>query len=257
MIELLLIFIIYTFLGWALEVIFHASIHGKFTNRGFLHGPFCPIYGVSLVLIHLFLYDKNINPFLIIVSSSAIISSLELVGGFLMDKIFKQRWWDYSNIPFNIGGYVCLSFSIIWGIGCLLVVDYIHPLVMGIVNVIDDKSAIILIIIILTIISVDFIYVVLDLLKFNKHLKNIANIIDKMDSVSHKIGNVLANGTIKTNKKIEPIKKELMRLTKAKEIQIKEIMTKERRLLISFPNYKHVKYNHILKEIKLKMKKTK
>lgn len=254
MLNLLLIFVIYAFLGWILEIVFHAFNHGKFTNRGFLNGPYCPIYGFSLVLIHLFLYDKNINPLLIIIYSSTIISLLELVGGYLMDKIFKQRWWDYSKQPFNIGGYVCLKFSITWGLGSLIVVDYLHPIIMKLINLINPKIGLVIVIIFLIIMIFDFVYIILDLLKFNRHLRQVDEIIVKMNTVSNTIGNMIAKKTILTNQKLKSYKKELAKLTKEKEQQIKDIYEKNKNILNKFPNYKNLKYNNIIEEIRKKFK---
>lgn len=231
MFSLLLIFVIYAFLGWILEVVFYAFNNGKFTNRGFLNGPYCPIYGISLVIIHLFLYDKNISPLLIIIYSSAIISLLELIGG-----------------------YICLKFSIIWSLGVLLVVGYLHPAIMKLINLINFKMGTIMIILFLIIMVIDFIYVILDLLKFTKHLKQIDEIIIKINNVSNIIGNVMAKKIIWTNRKLKPYKEELAKLMKEKELQIKNIYEKNKKLLNKFPNYQNLKYNNILEEIKMRFK---
>lgn len=121
------IFVIYAVIGWILEVSYAALDHGKFVNRGFLNGPVCPIYGFGGVTVIFFLYPYR-QQFVIVFLGAILLSTvLEYITGFILEKIFHQKWWDYSNYPFNLQGYVCLKFSILWGIACLLVVTVVHP----------------------------------------------------------------------------------------------------------------------------------
>lgn len=113
--ELLWLFFIYAFFGWCIEVVFCGLNEGHFINRGFLNGPVCPIYGVGGVIVVLCLTPIKDNLFLLFVGSALLTSILELITGFALDKIFHARWWDYTDMPFNIGGYICLKFSIYWG----------------------------------------------------------------------------------------------------------------------------------------------
>ena len=111
--ELLWLFFIYAFFGWCIEVVFCGLNEGHFINRGFLNGPVCPIYGVGGVIVVLCLTPIKDNIFLLFVGSALLTSILELITGFALDKIFHARWWDYTDMPFNIGGYICLKFSIL------------------------------------------------------------------------------------------------------------------------------------------------
>ena len=124
---LLWIFFVYAFLGWCTEVSFAALTSGRFVNRGFLNGPVCPIYGVGVVIVLFFLEPLRSNTFLLFLGSVLITSLLEWLTGFVLEKIFHQRWWDYSNEPFNLGGYICLKFSLMWGLGTVMVVRLVHP----------------------------------------------------------------------------------------------------------------------------------
>ena len=127
--EVLLSFFVYAFLGWCTEVAFAAVKTGKFVNRGFLNGPLCPIYGVGVVLVVLLLMPVHQNLVLLYVASTVLVTVLEGLTGFFMDKIFHHKWWDYTDQPLNIGGYVCLPFSLVWGVCCVLIVRVIHPVV--------------------------------------------------------------------------------------------------------------------------------
>lgn len=123
-------FFIYAILGWILEVVYCSVKEGKFTNRGFLAGPWCPIYGFGgLLMVHL-LTPLEHSAALIFLGAMVIASGVELVGGWLLEKIFHQRWWEYDDMPFNLGGYICLAYSMAWGLGGVIVMRVLHPAVM-------------------------------------------------------------------------------------------------------------------------------
>ncbi|MFP4457288.1 MAG: putative ABC transporter permease [Clostridia bacterium] len=118
-------FVTFSVLGWILEVGYRYYHDKKFVNRGFLHGPFCPIYGFgfSLVFItasifNLVNFDLTLqNVFALFLATTTITTILEFIVGFVLMALFNQRWWDYSSLDYNIGGYIALKFSIYWGIG--------------------------------------------------------------------------------------------------------------------------------------------
>ena len=152
---LLWIFFVYAFLGWCTEVSFAALTSGRFVNRGFLNGPVCPIYGVGVVIVLFFLDPLRGNTFLLFLGSVLLTSLLEWVTGFVLEKIFHQRWWDYSNEPFNLGGYICLRFSIAWGLACLFVVEIIHPSILWLIHLIPHTLGLVLLACFGAVIAVD------------------------------------------------------------------------------------------------------
>ena len=115
MYQLLWIFFLYAFLGWCTEVSYAALRTGKFVNRGFLNGPVCPIYGCGVVVVLAGLEPLKGNFVLLFLGSVVLTSALEWATGFVLEKLFRQRWRDYSDKPFNLGGYICLEFSVMWG----------------------------------------------------------------------------------------------------------------------------------------------
>lgn len=119
-------FLIYAFLGWLIEVLSAFINDHKFINRGFLMGPIVPIWGAGALLISLFVKPDD-SFFSIVVSSAFIGTFLEYVVNYLMEKIFKARWWDYSHLPFNIEGRVWLGSSMLFGIGGLCVIKFFNP----------------------------------------------------------------------------------------------------------------------------------
>ena len=124
--EWLLFFYIYCFIGWCIESTFVSVQKHKFVNRGFMRGPFLPLYGSGAVLI-LFATIPFRESFLGIFLSGAVAASvLEYVTGVAMEAIFKVRYWDYSNNKFNLNGHICLGTSIAWGFLSLVLVKIIH-----------------------------------------------------------------------------------------------------------------------------------
>ena len=127
--ELVWIFIIYAFIGWCTEVSYAALDRGIFVNRGFLNGPYCPIYGCGVVIVVAALTPLKDNLLILFAGSFLLTSILEYITGFILEKVFHNKWWDYSNKPFNLHGYICLKFSIYWGLACTFIMDVIHPII--------------------------------------------------------------------------------------------------------------------------------
>lgn len=122
-------FIIYSFLGWCVEVLYAYKNQKKFVNRGFLHGPLCPIYGLCISSMVIVLDNINVTLPLLLIVATIVISTIEYLTGYILEKLFKTKYWDYTDDPFNIHGRICLYFSIMWGITSVGVVKIIHPLV--------------------------------------------------------------------------------------------------------------------------------
>ncbi|WP_010245667.1 putative ABC transporter permease [Acetivibrio cellulolyticus] len=189
-------FFIYAFIGWCVEVIYAAADTGKFVNRGFLNGPVCPIYGIGFITVLYLLNPVKDNLLYMFLGAVFITSTVELIGGFLLEKIFHQKWWDYSDKPFNIGGYICPMFSIMWGIACIVFVDRIHPLIFSLSSWIPKTASKILLIVFTGLFILDLIATVKSILRLNKKLEVIDEITSKIRETSDSIGEKIANGTI-------------------------------------------------------------
>ena len=124
---LFLLFLMYSFTGWAIEVIGKLIEKGKFVNRGFLVGPYCPIYGVGCISMILLLNRYIKDPFTLFIMSILLFSFLEYFTSYFMEKIFKIRWWDYSRRKFNINGRICLETMIPFGLGGMLIMYIVNP----------------------------------------------------------------------------------------------------------------------------------
>mgnify|MGYP003184284616 CR=1 FL=1 len=124
-----LCFFIYSFLGWCCECVYCSVPAGRFINRGFLNGPLCPVYGFgALAVIHC-LTPVNFSLPLLFVCGLLVTSALEYFTGWLLETIFHAKWWDYSNMRFNIRGRVCLLNSVLFGLLGVFVMRVLHPFV--------------------------------------------------------------------------------------------------------------------------------
>lgn len=138
--QICMYFLLYSFGGWIVEVMYHAVAFGKIINRGFLNGPVCPVYGFGMLAVlaagnavtsstsALSADISDMNTGLLFIFGFVLATLVELIAGWALDKLFHARWWDYSNKPFNFHGYICLEFSILWGLAIVLVVKLIHPM---------------------------------------------------------------------------------------------------------------------------------
>ncbi len=122
-------FLLYSFAGWFYETLLCSIRQKRFVNRGFLNGPYCPIYGWGAVLDILAL-GKLTNPFLLFVLGALLNCSLEYLTSFAMEKLFHMRWWDYSNRKFQLNGRVCLQGALVFGAFAVLLLKVAHPLVL-------------------------------------------------------------------------------------------------------------------------------
>ena len=122
-----LLFMTYSFLGWVMEVTLGLIQSKKFVNRGFLIGPYCPIYGFGGLLITFLLQKYVDDPIVLFFMALIICGILEYVTSYLMEKIFHARWWDYSNKKYNINGRVCLDTIIPFGLLGLLIMYVTNP----------------------------------------------------------------------------------------------------------------------------------
>ena len=191
--ELLWIFFVYALLGWCTEVSYAALVTGKFVNRGFLNGPVCPIYGFGAAIIFLCLEPLKQNLLLLFLGSVLLTSLLELAAGFVLEKLFHQRWWDYSDEPFNLGGYICLRFSLAWGLACLLVMEIIHPSVLWLILHIPHTLGLVLLACFVSVMAVDLTATVRTIARINRSLGQIDELAGRIKALSNDLGENLAD----------------------------------------------------------------
>ncbi len=195
------IFIIYTFLGWVLEVAFIFIRTKRFVNRGFLIGPACPIYGFGALIMMFYLTQYKDEPFTVFIMGAFICSTLEYITSYIMEKIFKARWWDYSDKKFNVNGRICLTYAFLFGLCGVIMICFTNPIIIYLLNLIPEN--------IMVIISSSFLIIFITdvLVSFN--------IISKFKTTAL---NIAKDSTEEINKKvIETIKNKVLqkRIVKA------------------------------------------
>lgn len=132
------IFTIYSFVGWCMEMVVCYYETKTWVNRGFLLGPICPIYGCGCIIITLLLKRYLNDPVVLFVMAVTFCSILEYFTSYIMEKIFKARWWDYSDKKYNLNGRICLENSVAFGVLGLLLSYVINPFVVEVLGMIPN-----------------------------------------------------------------------------------------------------------------------
>ena len=187
---LFLLFIIYSFLGWCMEMVVCYFATRKWVNRGFLIGPICPIYGWGCLLIILLLKRYLDDPLVLFGMSMVLCSLLEYYTSYLMEKLFKARWWDYSHKKYNINGRICLDNILAFGILGLLMMYFINPFVVKMLGFVSTKVLNIVAIIIFVIFLVDSIVSLKVISGFKKVAKSIHK--DSTEEITKKVRKILS-----------------------------------------------------------------
>lgn len=187
--ELVLYFFLYSFLGWICECIYCGIPAHRFINRGFLAGPYCPIYGVgALFVLHLLQpFGKHVT--LVFLMGCILTSILEYITGWGMEILFHTKWWDYSKEPFNINGRVCLKNSILFGILSIFVYYIVHPLLSSLIQEFSPIAQGVLCVVLLVYFIYDLINTTHALLRRNKDFKEIEDSIKELRA-EFKVANI-------------------------------------------------------------------
>lgn len=188
LINALWFFVIYAFLGWWLEVTFQAVTTGKFINRGFLNGPVCPIYGFGMITLLFFLSPLTNHLIGLFIGAVLLTSALEFMTGFLLEQLFKDKWWDYSDRPFNLHGYICLSFSLMWGLAAVFVIQLIHPFVAKFISLLDNQIGRFVLFVLILYFIADFIVTLFSILKIQKRFIILDEMAERLHLYAEEIG---------------------------------------------------------------------
>lgn len=230
---LFIVFLIYSFIGYICEIIFSSIAQKKLVNRGFLCGPYCPIYGVGSLFILFTLLRFENDPVIVFILGAIITSALEYFTSFILEKIFHNKWWDYSMYKCNINGRVCLQNTLLFGLGSLVVIYMGDPLINGLLAKLSMKVINIIAICTAVIFVTDCVYSFI----IAYDLRNRIIVCEELK-----------------NQKIAKIPGMLEQLIKER---FKNIKTYPKRLLEAFPNLKMSNYKEfeLMKKIRDKNKK--
>lgn len=231
--EILTYFIIYSFLGWVMESVVRTISEKKLINTGFLHGPFCPIYGIGAIILFIFLNHLKNNLVALFFIAVIILTLWEYIVGVMLETMFKTKYWDYSDQKFNFQGRICLVNSICWGLLGVLFVKYIHPFIQKIIFKVDVSLLRYIVIIIFLVMIVDMIVSIVK-------VKNIKSTLERIEKLNKEIKDKLKE--LKSTKKntettisIENIQQLVEKLKKKRNKTILHLYRNVYRLKKAFP----------------------
>lgn len=223
--KLFLCFISFSFVGWCLEVLYGLFEVKKFVNRGFLIGPLCPIYGIGCLAIYLCLSKYRSDAIVVFVMAVAICSILEYFASYILEKIFKTRWWDYSEMKLNINGRICLEMLIPLGLLGLALVYFVYPFVWNTLSLLPNMAIYIISMVLLILFVLDLAFSLGIVIKFKNTAVKVAK--DSTEEISKFVREVLVQQSVWT-----------------------------KRLVVSFPNFK-LNIGKIKKKFKKNKEKSK
>lgn len=236
--ELFLYFFIYSFIGWCAEMIYCRLYDGKWSDRGFLYGPYCPIYGFGGVIIVVCLEPFANSIALVFLLAMLLTTILEYITSFLMEKIFDAKWWDYSKKLLNINGRVCLLNSVLFGLMGIILIYIVQPYITKFINLIPASLIEYIVLFLVIVLTVDFTRTSNSLLNFKDKLKEIEAI--KMPTKES-----LKEKSDTTNKLISE------KLDKLKQSLIeRRLKRSDRRIVKAFPHLKFNKLDNAFEELK-------
>lgn len=265
-------FFVYGLLGWCAEVIFATVKEHRLVNRGFLCGPICPIYGFGMVAL---LYAARalgapglpLSVPVVFVVGGVLTTLLELVAGWGLYRLFRIRWWDYTGIPFNLGGYICPQFSLLWGLGSVVMVKGLHPLLARLGDRIPLQALLPLDLILLLVFAVDTAASAAAAAGLDRKLKEIDELRARLRRTSDRLTELLGTGamtadTLLDEQKLqlalarmerrddaEALREELTTHAAALRARLREMDLDRfgaRRLLRAFPRMRSLRYGETL-----------
>ena len=205
--DIVIYFVLFAIAGYICEVIFAAIVLGKFVNRGFLNGPWCPIYGFGVVIVAICLKPLSKSLLVLFIGSVLLTSVLEYFTGFILEKVFDQKWWDYSDDKFNLGGYICLKFSLLWGVACTAVVKLVLPAVDAVIRVVPHFVGLIVTGVIVALMLIDLSATVITIMGIKKKIRLIDSTVAKLKAGTEDMGGFISKETLVVKDKYEELAK--------------------------------------------------
>lgn len=229
----LVLFYIYCFIGWIWESCFVSLKSRKWINRGFLKGPFLPIYGSGAIVVLFSTLTVKNNLILVFIIGMIAATILEYITGIMMERLFHVRYWDYSEKPFNINGHICLSSTLAWGFFSILLVRFVNPPIGNLIRYIPGEILEIgsyIITIFITIDAVQSFNEAMDLknilIKFTERNESINNIKKRLEIVEAFVNEDVKSIQEKLIKKVA-IKQEKASLKKNTRKQAIEVIIRK------------------------------
>lgn len=236
-------FFLYSLTGWIIESVYATILAHRWVNRGFLNGPYCPIYGCGALIILLALNPLRHNWWLLLIAAIVLTTVLEYITGYVMEKAFKTRWWDYTKYILNLHGRICLQTSLLWGGMCLLLVYLVEPQVGKFLALFTYEIRLAALVIFIIALAADLMITVRHALNLNEQLARLQRLLQRArsfyreDNLRRRMGNI-RHGLNEWR------------------CQVKNIGAVQRRLLQAFPHIRSVNYPEAMQKLRDWLKRT-
>lgn len=227
---------IYSFIGWAYESLICSISKRKLINRGFLNGPFCPVYGFGALATILLLYQRTDNVFVLFFAGMLTTCTIEYITAVLLEKLFNAKWWDYSHYRFNFQGRICLLGAVVFGVLTVFLIKYIHPFINRLIDPLSDPTLIASAIGLFIVLTLDLYITVRHLLKLNNRLKEFQLAFNGFKEQYAKRTGEIRNAFLEKFERSEYYSERIKTLLSANRFQII-------RLTKAYPKLKSLKYN--------------
>jgi uncharacterized membrane protein len=244
--DFLLWFFLYSFVGWAWETALFTVQERRFVNRGFLNGPFCPIYGFGALLLLLVIGQRINNIFALFFIAVVLTTSLEYLTAVLLENIFHAKWWDYSMFPLNYKGRISVISSSVFGIFAVLQRKYIHPFVKSLTDQIPEYLKSIILFLIFIYIIIDFALTIRHVFIMNGRLSEIQGALNGFFGKYYKRAGDLKNSIRVSFEESEFYSERIKTLFSLSRFQ-------NRRIIRAFPKLRSFLYDDALKKLKTRL----
>lgn len=261
----LMFFYIYCFVGWVIESTIVSIDTRKLVNRGFMRGPYLPLYGFGAIVMLFCTLPVRDNAFLTYIFGMAGATVLEYFTAVIMESIFKMRYWDYTRHRFNFQGRICALASLFWGLLSLFLVNVLHAPVERLVTGMNTTLAVVLTSIVSVIFAVDLVYSVKTALDVTKMLtkltevkaemeKKAAELEQKKEELEHRLVEHRADVEIRIEDKLEAeeqaAKKRLAELREEYERAAEKMDFFRRSFIAAHPSASSEKFGTALQDLK-------
>lgn len=239
--EYFFIFMLYSVGGWIMETLLFVFRDKKVVKRGFLFGPLCPIYGTGAIICTAILYGRITNVFLLFIIGLLLCGTIEYLTHFAMEKLFNAMWWDYSNRRFNIKGRVYLNGLVQFGLGVVLIIKVLQPLVYKLIDLMSNNVLYSICFVLYSLVIIDVTATIIDLKSVISTVKFIQNAAitksqSSLDYVEERINEKITQ--IEENEKVA----DALNWLKNENRLVKRVRAK-------YPNLKSTKYAEIVEMI--------
>ena len=202
--QVLWLFFCYSFLGWVLEVVFEAAVNRRYVDRGVLNGPLCVIYGVAGTIISVGFVELKESVFFLFLFGALVATVVEWVAGHALETLTHTRWWDYSHLPWNLDGYICLGASALWGALGVVMVLWGNPLLLLPYSLLPALVRRILLWVALGLLAVDALDTVLTLLGLHARMPQVEQVGNRLAAMTLRAGHWILSRTERRMQKAVP-----------------------------------------------------